>query len=131
MLKKLAVAFGIVFLLVGALGFVPGMTRDGHLLGIFHVNGAHNIVHLLTGAVALFCGISSAHASQLFFRIFGLVYGLVAVLGFVMGDQPLLGIIANNRADAWLHTGIAAVSLFLGFGLHEATAALDHGKVKA
>jgi hypothetical protein len=125
MLKRIAIAFGLVFLLVGILGFVPGVTRDGHLLGIFHVNPAHNFVHLLTGAAAVACGLTSAHASQLFFRIFGLVYGLVAVLGFFAGDQPLLGIIANNRADAWLHTGIAALSLFLGFGLHEAEAALD------
>jgi hypothetical protein len=125
MLKRIAIAFGVVFLLVGVLGFVPAVTRDGHLLGVFHVNPAHNVVHLLTGAVAIACGMTSAHASQLFFRIFGVVYGLVAVLGFFMGDQPLLGIIANNRADAWLHTGIAAVSLFLGFAFHEAEAALD------
>jgi hypothetical protein len=131
MVKKMAVTFGVIFLLVGALGFVPAITKDEHLLGIFHVNAAHNFVHLLTGAIALFSGLTSAHAAQLFFRIFGLVYGLVAVLGFVMGDQPLLGIIANNRADAWLHTGIAAVSLFLGFGFHEATAALDQRKIKA
>src|SRR5687767_8810715 len=125
MLKRIAVAFGLVFLLVGILGFVPGVTRDGHLLGIFHVNPAHNVVHLLTGAVAIMCGMASAHASQLFFRIFGLIYGLVAVLGFFAGDQPLLGIIANNRADAWLHTAIAAVSLFLGFAFRDAEAALD------
>jgi hypothetical protein len=131
MLKRLAVAFGLVFLLVGILGFVPGVAPNEHLLGIFHVNAAHNVVHLATGAVALICGITSAHASQLFFRIFGIVYGLVAVLGFVMGDQPLLGIISNNRADAWLHTGIAAVSLFLGFGFHEAAAALPEGKARA
>ena len=124
MLKRIAVAFGITFLVVGLLGFVPGVTKDGHLLGIFHVNPAHNIVHLLTGAVAVACGLASAFASQLFFRIFGVVYGLVAVLGFVQGDGMLLGLIANNRADAWLHTGIAALSLFLGFGLHEASAAL-------
>jgi hypothetical protein len=129
MLKRIAVAFGFVFLLVGVLGFVPGITRDGHLLGIFHVNPAHNFVHLLTGAAAIACGLTSAHAAQLFFRIFGIVYGLVAVLGFVAGDQPLLGIIANNRADAWLHTGIAAVSLFLGFAFHEAEAALDRKAV--
>jgi hypothetical protein len=129
MLKQLSVLFGVVFLLVGALGFVPGVAPNEHLLGIFHVNAAHNVVHLLTGAVALACGLTSAYASQLFFRIFGVVYGLVAVLGFVMGDQPLLGIISNNRADAWLHTGIAALSLFLGFGLHEAEASLGKAKV--
>src|SRR5688572_26668726 len=109
MLKRIAVAFGLVFLLVGVLGFVPGATRDGHLLGIFHVNPAHNMVHIITGIGAIACGLTSAHAAQLFFRIFGVVYGLVAVLGFMMGDRPLFGMIANNMADAWLHTAIAAV----------------------
>ena len=125
MLKRIAVAFGIIFLVVGVLGFVPATAKDGHLLGIFHVNPAHNFVHLLTGAVSLACGLSSAHASQLFFRIFGVVYGLVAILGFIQGDGMLLGIIANNAADAWLHTGISAVSLFLGFGVREKAAALS------
>lgn len=125
MLKRIAIAFGVVFLLVGFLGFVPGITRDEHLLGIFHVNPAHNVVHLLTGVVAIACGLTSAYASQLFFRIFGVIYALVAILGFIMGDQPIFGVISNNMADAWLHTAIAAVSLFLGFAYHEAEAGLD------
>jgi hypothetical protein len=125
MLKRMAIAFGMVFLLVGILGFVPGITRDEHMLGIFHVNPAHNFVHLLTGAVAIACGVTSAYASQMFFRIFGAIYGLVAILGFAMGDRPIFGLISNNLADAWLHTGIAAVALFLGFAFHEAEATLN------
>jgi hypothetical protein len=126
MLKRVAIGFGVVFLLVGILGFVPGITRDEHLLGIFHVNPAHNFVHVLTGAAAVACGLTSAYASQMFFRIFGAIYGLVAILGFAMGDRPIFGLISNNLADAWLHTAIAAVSLFLGFAFHEAETALDH-----
>ena len=51
-----------------------------------------------------------------FFKVFGVVYGLVAILGFFAGDQPLLGMIAHNMADTWLHVAIAVVSLWLGFG---------------
>jgi Domain of unknown function (DUF4383) len=116
MLKTLAVIFGVVFLLIGILGFVPTMAPDQMLLGIFHVNAAHNAVHLLTGAVALLCGMASAAASKTFFRIFGVVYGLVAILGFVVGEGMLLGLITNNVADTWLHVAIAVVSLILGFG---------------
>ena len=47
MVKTAAVLFGVVFLLVGILGFVPAVTKDQMLLGIFHVNAAHNCVHLL------------------------------------------------------------------------------------
>ena len=115
MIKTMAVLFGVVFLIIGVLGFVPGVT-DGHmLLGIFHVNAAHNVVHLLSGAVALFCGMSSISASRMYFRIFGVIYGLVAVMGFMVGDGMLLGLISNNTADTWLHVGISAVSLLLGF----------------
>jgi hypothetical protein len=115
MVKSAAVLFGVVFLLIGILGFVPAVTKDQMLLGIFHVNAAHNCVHLLSGVVALIAGMTSAGAARWYFRIFGLVYGLVAVMGFVMGDGMLLGLISNNTADTWLHVGIAAVSLILGF----------------
>ena len=117
MIKTAAVLFGIVFILIGILGFVPGITKDEMLLGIFHVNAAHNVVHLLSGAVALFAGMTSIGASRMYFRIFGVVYGLVAVLGLMnMGQHTmLLGLISNNDADTFLHIAIAAVSLLLGF----------------
>jgi hypothetical protein len=115
MLKKAAVTFGIIFLVVGILGFVPGATRDGMLLGLFHVNTAHNVVHLLSGAVALWAGFTTTANARLFFRVFGVVYALVAVLGFVTGEGMILGVISNNAADTWLHVLIAAAALYLGF----------------
>ena len=114
MLATIAKVWGFVFLIVGILGFVPAVTPNGHLLGIFDVNGAHNVVHLLTGIAALICGYQGTHASKLYFLIFGGIYGLVAMLGFVVGNGMLLGFIANNIADAWLHIGIAVVSIALG-----------------
>lgn len=114
MLTTIAKVWGFVFLLAGVLGFVPAAAPDGHLLGIFHVNGPHNFVHIATGIVSLICGYQGVHASKMYFLIFGIVYGLVAVLGFMAGNSPVLGIIANNIADAWLHVGIAIVSVALG-----------------
>ncbi len=115
MTKSLALVFGFVFLLIGVLGFVPVITTDHMLLGIFHVNPAHNVVHLLSGAIALWAGFTSFRASKNYFRIFGIVYGLVAVLGFMVGDGLLLGLISNNTADTWLHVVISLVSLVVGF----------------
>ena len=121
MVKSAAILFGIVFLVVGICGFFPSITtpmegmEGGMLLGIFHVNLAHNIVHLASGAVFLLCGLAGAGASRTFFKIFGVVYLLVAILGFMNGDKPLLGMIANNMADVWLHVGLSVVMLFLGF----------------
>src|SRR5687768_7161036 len=104
MVKTMAIVFGIIFVAVGILGFVPGITTNGHLLGIFHVNTAHNLVHILSGVAALIAGMTSLNAARIYFRVFGVIYGLVAVLGFMAGDDnPVLGLIANNMADNWLH----------------------------
>jgi Domain of unknown function (DUF4383) len=115
MRQQAAKIFGVVFILVGALGFVPGLMDGCRLLGLFCVNPAHNIVHILSGGIALAVGFRSDHASKLYFITFGIVYALVAVLGFFSGDQPILGLIANNIHDVWLHTVIAIASLCLGF----------------
>ena len=117
MIKTAALLFGIVFLLIGILGFVPAVTPDnGMLLGVFHVNIVHNIIHLASGVVFLLCGMAGAGPSRTFFQIFGIIYAVVAVLGFYYGDNALLGIISNNTADTWLHVVLTVVMQFLGFG---------------
>lgn len=114
MLTLAAKIVGWIFLIVGILGFIPGAAPDGHLLGLFHVNTAHNVVHVLSGTVALWAGYTSFHASKLYFLWFGLIYGLVAILGFMAGDRPVLGFLANNIADAWLHLVLAVALIALG-----------------
>ena len=86
------------------------------LLGVFHVNAAHNIIHLVSGLFALYAAMTSASATKMYFQVFGVVYALVAVLSFVSGTD-IFGFIANNMADAWLHTVIALVALYAGFGM--------------
>lgn len=112
----MATVFGWVLLIVGILGFVPGITTDEHLLGIFHVNALHNLVHLVSGLAALYLASKGEESAQMFFKVFGVIYGLVALLGFIVGDGAILGVISNNTADTWLHVVIAVVSLYLGFG---------------
>lgn len=125
MLKNIAIVFGIVFVVVGILGFIPALTPNGLLLGLFNVNTLHNIVHLATGIIALIIAMNTPAAMSMFFRVFGVIYALVAILGFVYGDQPLLGLIANNAADTWLHVIIAVFALWVGFGMKaEAPAAV-------
>jgi hypothetical protein len=92
------------------------------LFGIFHVNMAHNLVHLISGSVAMILALGSAHACRNFFRIFGLIYGVVAILGFVQPEASILALIANNMADTWLHLAIAALSLILGFAVPQRVA---------
>lgn len=116
MLKTIAIVFGVIFVIVGILGFVPVATPEGKLLGIFSVNAVHNLVHLLTGIVAIICGLSSFTASRIFFIVFGIIYALVTILGFAKGEGMLLNLIAINQADNWLHLVIAIIALYLGFG---------------
>jgi hypothetical protein len=116
MLKPAATIFGVAFIVAGVLGFVPGVTTsDGHLLGIFHVNTLHNVIHLASGAIALWVAYASEKAARLYFQIFGVVYALVALLGLLYGNAPILGLVANNTADTILHAVIAVVALYLGF----------------
>lgn len=120
MLKRAAIIFGIAFIAAGILGFIPGITTDdGHLLGLFQVDAVHNVVHLVSGAVALWAGYKSEHAAHVYFQVFGVVYLLVAILGLFFGDRPLLGIMAHNTADIVLHFLIAAIALYFGFAVKE------------
>lgn len=115
LVQKAATVFGAVFVVVGILGFIPAFTPDGHLLGIFEVNGVHNIIHLLSGIAALILSRTHKNA-RLYFQVFGVVYGLVTLLGIFYGDNDLLGIVAHNVADIFLHLIITAAALYFGFG---------------
>ncbi len=111
--QKLAKVFGWIFILLGVLGFVPGVTSaDGMLLGIFQVSPLHNVLYLISGVLALWLGRSGAGAKS-YFKIFGIVYALVTVLGFLSGE--VLGLISVNLADNVFHLVIAVVALWTGF----------------
>ena len=116
MIKTAALVFGIVFLLIGILGFVTGVAPDGMLLGIFHVNVAHNVVHIASGIIFLIASMAGAGAPRAWFQIFGIVYAIVAIWGFAVGSGNTLWVVANNPADTWLHVVLAVVMLYLGFG---------------
>jgi len=123
MVKTLGMLFGIVFLAVGILGFVPGVTKDDMLLGIFHVDATHSVVHIASGAIFLFASMAGAGPARLWFKVFGLIYAVVAVLGFVNSNGPVLGMISNNPAVTWLHVALAVVMLLIGFGSPKPAAA--------
>ncbi len=113
--KKIARILGIALVIVGILGFIPGITHREKLLGLFQVNAAHNLFHVATGLIAWWAGRTSLRASQIFFQIFGIIYAAIALLGFGCNGRKLLGFLANNLADAWLHLGLGLVFLYIGF----------------
>lgn len=113
--RSLAVILGFIFLIVGVLGFFSAFSPGGKLLNIFAVNLEHNVVHLASGILAVLSGLTSRFAARAFFVIFGLVYAVVAVMGFMMGEGMLFNMIAINTADNYLHAVIAAFCLIIGF----------------
>lgn len=120
MLTTLANVFGVVLLLVGILGFIPGITTsDQMLLGIFHVNALHNIVHLVSGVAGIWAAKNGAKAAKMFFQVFGVIYAAVTLLGFYYGDAAILGLVSNNTSDTYLHLVIAVAALYLGFAKKE------------
>jgi hypothetical protein len=110
--KTAGIVIGAVFVVVGIVGFVPNPLVSP--TGLFAVNTAHNLVHLLSGAAILACALSGV-ATALSLQIFGVVYALVAILGFFTHGTMLLGLIRVNHADHWLHVLLAVVILAAGF----------------
>jgi Domain of unknown function (DUF4383) len=82
MAKTICKLLGVVFILVGILGFLaPG------LLGL-HLSLAHNLVHIISGALALYFGFAGTlSGARLFCIVFGLVYGLLGLVGFLLGTD--------------------------------------------
>ena len=112
MAKKLALVFGIVFVIVGILGFIPnpivGMT------GFFLTDAVHNIVHLLVGIILLVISLKAAAKSAVALKVFGIIYLVLAIIGFFSGST-ILGLVAINGADNWLHLVLGIVIAAAGF----------------
>jgi hypothetical protein len=120
--QSVAVLAGAVFVLVGILGFVPGITTHygdmsfaGHdsgakLLGLFQVSILHNLVHLLFGIVGLVLA-KTAEGAHSFLVGGGVVYLVLWLLGVVgAGDW-----IPANTADNWLHLALGVGLIALGY----------------
>lgn len=109
--QTFALAFGVVYLLIGILGFVLAPDEGDKLFGVFQVNLLHNVIHLAVGALFLFGSRAHATAKQVSLLI-GIVYGLVALLGFA--DIIVDDLIDANAADDFLHLATAVLALYFG-----------------
>lgn len=118
MIKNVAMIFGAVFLLIGILGLIPAATPDDQLLGLFQVDGVCNVIHVLSGVLAIGAAMTSEKYARLYFQAFGAVYALVTVIGFLDGET-VLGLFHVNTADNFLHLSLAVIMLAIGFGVKE------------
>ncbi|MDB6032275.1 MAG: hypothetical protein JWM16_2613 [Verrucomicrobiales bacterium] len=123
MAKTISTILGIVFLLVGLLGFAAP-----NLMGM-HLSASHNIIHLVSGALALYFGLKGTwESARTFCLVFGIVYALLGLAGFLFGGADrMLNIIPNQlvlmTADHVVHIILGA--LFIIGGLSRPVMAHD------
>lgn len=115
MQRSLAILFGTLFIILGVLGFIPSLMEHGLLFGVFRLNFEHNAAHLILGTLGVFSGLSSIFYSRIYFILAGILYGFLAILGFMGKQEMLLQMIAVNTADNYLHTATALLFLIIGF----------------
>ncbi|MGA5421686.1 DUF4383 domain-containing protein [Streptomyces lavendulocolor] len=127
--QQAALLVGIVFLLVGVLGFIPGITTDydslefashdseAKLLGVFQVSVLHNLVHVLFGLAGLAMA-RTAPAARSYLVVGGLIYLALWLYGLFIDHDSSANFVPVNTADNWLHfalgVGMVALGLLLG-----------------
>jgi len=126
--RTFALVFGIIFLLAGASGFVPGMlhpvpadapplsvaTGYGLVMGLLPVNLLHNLVHVLFGILGI-VAFAGLFAPRVYAQIVAVAYGLLAVLGLFSATNTLFGLVPIYGHDVWLHLALGGVAAYFGF----------------
>ena len=114
MAKTVCKILGVVFLLVGLIGFVAP-----NLLGA-HLTPVHNVVHIVSGAIALYFGFAGTlSGAKAFSLVFGVVYLALGILGMALGTAPdrmwMVGPLHLGQADHGIHVLLGVI--FLAGGL--------------
>ena len=123
--QMLSLIVGALFLLVGILGFIPGITTNyssmtfaSHdsgalLLGVFSVSTLHNLVHLVFGVAGL-AAARTATASVGFLLVGGVIYLVLWLYGLLIDQGSAANFVPINTADNWLHLLLGAGMIALG-----------------
>ena len=117
MAKTVCKILGVVFLLVGLCGFVAP-----NLLGA-HLSPIHNVIHIVSGAIALYFGFAGTlSGAKTFSLVFGVVYLALGILGLALGSPAdgdarmwMLGPLHLGTSDHGIHVLLGVI--FLAGGL--------------
>ena len=126
--RYFALAYGVVFLLVGIAGFIPGLvappqpatpevaaeTGFGRLLGLFPINVWHNFVHAAFGIWGL-AAYRSFSQARTYARAVAVIYAVLAVMGLIPVLNTTFGLIPLYGHDVWLHVLLAIGAAYFGF----------------
>jgi hypothetical protein len=126
--RYFALIFGIVYTLVGLLGFLPGLlqappatapdlavdTLYGYLMGLFPVNILHTLVHLLLGIWGILA-YRTFDASRGYAKSLAIIFGILAVMGLIPGLNTTFGLIPLFSHDVWLHGASALLAAYFGW----------------
>ena len=125
--RYFSLVLGIIFLLVGIAGFVPGLLQTpepaadvevtqsfGRLMGLFPVNALHNLVHIIFGiwGIAAYRSYTGARGYS---KAVAIIYAVLAVMGIIPGLNTTFGLIPLYGHDIWLHAVIAIAAAYFGF----------------
>ena len=111
MAQKITLGLGILYVAIGILGFIPGITTNGMLLGIFAVNALHNIAHLVLGAILVWAAMSPGMLTSVN-KAMAVVFAVLVLASFI---APVVEQLPLNPPDTILHRASAAITSYLGF----------------
>jgi len=124
-----ALISGIVFLVLGIMGLVPGLVDYtevtstvsdaygmgyGYILGSIPTNGIHAFIRIVVGLLGIVASVS-LDSTRTYSRAITVFYGLFAVLGLIPFANTLFGTVPIFGSDVLLHGLSAAIAFYFGF----------------
>lgn len=126
-----ALITGIFYVVIGVLGFIPSFVSQpaelpgymdaigvqsgfGYLFGLFPINNAHNLVHIVVGAFGILTSIA-LDSARYYAGLLAVFYGLLTVIGLVPVANTLFGLIPVYGNDVVLHAITAVLGIYFGF----------------
>lgn len=111
MTRFLAILFGIYFIFLGVVGFLPNFNQGNLLFGYFSISVFHNLFYVVTGVLAIMSA-TDYRAAKIFFKLFGIVFVIMGIVGYFRQDLYFAHV---NTADNLLHLISGAIALVIGF----------------
>ena len=116
--RTAALAIGIIFIVVGLLGFIDNPIVGSSEKAMFHADTVHNMVHIISGLLFVLVAMAAPASASTVMILFGIVYLLIGILGITSvgenGMAKLLGFLHVNAADNYLHIALGIVIALAG-----------------